>query len=165
MNIQTASFYNNLAFQANKSATIKKLTQKQSDRILRNIDILNYAKQGFSPFKIAEIFNISYDTVHKVVIKNLTRISTQERHNNILKLLMQGFSRKDIASKLGISIGTVHNVAHENKTYRTFKQYRDSEIMKLLEHGVPCKEIAKIWDISVDTVWRINKVRKRESSL
>ena len=165
MNIQTTFFYNNLAFQANKSATIKKLTQKQSDRILRNKDILNYAKQGVSPFKIAEIFNISYDTVHRIIKKYIKTNTVEIRHKNILNLLMQGLSRKEIAEKLGISTGTVDNVAHENKTYRAYKQIRDDEIMKLLEQGNTYKNIAQKFDISEDTVWRINKIRKRQSNL
>ena len=165
MNIQTTFFYNNLNFKANKRATIKKITQKQSDRILRNKDILNYAKQGISPFKIAEIFNISYDTVHRIIKKYIKTDTVEIRHKNIFNLLMQGLSRKEIAEKLGVSVGTVNNVAHENKTYRAYKQIRDNNIMKLIEQGIACKDIAEKFNISVDTVWRINKIRKRQLNL
>lgn len=154
------NFQNNVLFQA--KIPTKNLTVKQTDKVLRNNLILDYTEKGVSPFKIAKIFDISYDTVHRVLNKmGYKKIAVKVRQKNILELLMQGFSRKEVAKKVGVSIYTVHNVAHENKTYRAFKKIRDADIMKLLEQEVLCRDIAKKWNISEDTVWRINKARKK----
>lgn len=125
--------------------------------------IIQYVKNGFSRKEIGLIFNISENTVSKVIHKHGCYYPTKVDIKEISKLYDEGLSLKEISQKTGFHKRVIgKNLNKNGKRYeRTFMKYRDDfdveSFRKDYEMQMPIKDICKKYNMTKNTVYRTRK--------
>ena len=145
--------------------------------------IIEYKRQGITPFKISQLLRIKRKDVVEILRKldekgvNLEVIKRQQEKerlekldHEIIRLQKEGYKNYEIADILGVSLSTItkHVGAMRKQGIvvdKTEKKIRldsiDYEILKLLEQGLSMSEIAKTCNTNVSSISnRVKKMRE-----
>lgn len=151
----------------------RKLTKEQ---VIKSIFLY---KQGLSCLKIAEEFEVSSDTISRLLKENFVEIRspkdycklTKAQEKEIVGFHLKGLKNKEIAQKIDISSSTVLNALRRNgyklatkMTYESklFNQDKQKEIVELFYQGTSQPKLCQIFDTSEKTISNIIKYHSEE---